>query len=88
MATNKLTKLALQWHSDGLDDKQVLDNVLDDVIYDILEEFGIELSDRQEPRLETIMRSIVDENIDWDELAEADQEARDYEDAKRSAIYE
>lgn len=87
MATNKLTKLALQWHSDGLDDKQVLDNVLDDVIYDILEEFGIELSDRQEPRLETIMRSIVDENIDWDALREADQEARDYQDAKRSAIY-
>lgn len=88
MATNKLTKLALQWHSDGLEDKQVLDNVLDDVIYDILEEYGIELSDREEPRLETTLRSIIDENIDWEALREADIEARDYQDAKRSAIYE
>lgn len=87
MATNKLTKLALQWHSDGLEDKQVLDNVLDDVIYDILEEYGIELSDREEPRLETTLRSIIDENIDWEALREADIEARGYQDAKRSAIY-
>lgn len=88
MATNKLTKLALQWHSDGLEDKQVLDNVLDDVIYDILEEYGIELSDREEPRLETTLRSIIDENIDWDALREADDEARAYGDAKRSVFYE
>lgn len=87
MATNKLTKLALQWHSDGLEDKQVLGNVLDNVIYDILEEYGIELSDREEPRLETTLRSIIDENIDWEALREADIEARDYQDAKRSAIY-
>lgn len=87
MATNKLTKLALQWHSDGLENKQVLDNVLDNVIYDILEEYGIELSDREEPRLETTLRSIIDENIDWEALREADIEARDYQDAKRSAIY-
>lgn len=88
MAINKLTKIALEWHSDGLDDGRVLDNVLDTVLYDFLEEYGIELSDREEPKLEMLLRSIIMENIDWDELAEADQEARDYEDAKRSAIYE
>ena len=88
MAINKLTKIALEWHSDGLDDGRVLDNVLDTVLYDFFEEYGIELSDREEPKLEMLLRSIIMENIDWDELAEADQEARDYEDAKRSAIYE
>lgn len=88
MAINKLTKIALEWHSDGLDDGRVLDNVLDTVLYDFLEEYGIELSDREEPKLEILLRSIISENIDWDELAEADREARDYEDAKRSAIYE
>lgn len=85
--SKQLTKMALQWHSDGLEDKQVLDNVLAEVIYDILEEYGIELSDREEPRLETTLRSIIDENIDWDALREADDEARAYGDAKRSAIY-
>lgn len=88
MAINKLTKMALEWHSDGLDDGRVLDNVLDEVLYDFLEEYGIELSDRQEPKLEMLLRSIISENIDWDALREADQEARDYDDAKRSALYE
>lgn len=87
MAVNKLTKLALDWHSDGIEDTRVLDNVVDEVVYDFLEEYGIELSDREEPRFEMLLRSIISENINWDALREADQEARDYADAKRSAIY-
>lgn len=85
---NKLTKMALEWHSDGLDDKRVLDNVLDEVLYGFLDKYGIELSDREEPRLEMLLRSIISENIDWDALAEADMEAKDYADARRSALYE
>lgn len=84
---NKLTKKALEWHSDGLSDTRVVDNVLDEVLYDFLEEYGIELSDRQEPRLEMLLRSIITENIDWQALEVADAEARDYLDAKRSALY-
>ena len=87
MAVNKLTKMALDWHSDGIEDTRVLDNVVDEVIYDFLEEYGVELSDREEPRFEMLLRSIISENINWDALREADQEARDYADAKRSAIY-
>lgn len=85
---NRLTKMALDWHKDGLGDKQVLDNVLDEVLYDFLDDYGIELSDREEPRLEMLLRSIVSENIDWGALGDADAEARDYADAMRSAIYE
>lgn len=85
---NRLTKMALDWHKDGLGDKQVLDNVLDEVLYDFLDDYGIELSDREEPRLEMLLRSIISENIDWGTLGAADAEARDYADAMRSAIYE
>ena len=85
---NKLTERALEWHSDGLDDSRVLDNVLDEVIYDFLEQYGIELSDREEPKLEMLLRSIISENINWDTLAEADAEARAYDDARRSVFYE
>lgn len=85
---NRLTKMALDWHKDGLGDKQVLDNVLDEVLYDFLDDYGIELSDREEPRLEMLLRSIISENIDWGALGDADAEARDYADAMRSAIYE
>lgn len=85
---NRLTKMALDWHKDGLGDKQVLDNVLDEVLYDFLDDYGIELSDREEPRLEMLLRSIISENIDWGALGDADAEARDHADAMRSAIYE
>ena len=85
---NRLTKMALDWHKDGLGDKEVLDNVLDEVLYDFLDDYGIELSDREEPRLEMLLRSIISENIDWGALGDADAEARDYADAMRSAIYE
>lgn len=85
---NRLTKMALDWHKDGLGDKQVLDNVLDEVLYDFLDDYGIELSDREEPRLEMLLRSIISENIDWGALGDADAEARDYAGAMRSAIYE
>ena len=85
---NRLTKMALYWHKDCLGDKQVLDNVIDEVLYDFLDDYGIELSDREEPRLEMLLRSIISEKIDWDALGDADVEARDYADAMRSAIYE
>ena len=85
--SEQLTKMALEWHSDGLDDKRVLDNVLDEVLYDFLDKYGLELSDREEPRLEMLLRSIISENIDWDALSSADEELRAYNDAKRSAIY-
>jgi hypothetical protein len=80
--------MALEWHSDGLDDSRVLDNVLDEVLYDFIEKYDLELSDRQEPKLEMLLRSIISENINWDALLEADAEARDYDDAKRSVFYE
>ena len=86
--SKRLTKMALEWHSDGLDDKRVLDNVLDEVLYDFLDKYGLELSDREEPRLEMLLRSIISENINWEELRAADDEARDYNDAMRSALYE
>jgi len=86
--SKQLTKMALEWHSDGLDDSRVLDNVLDEVLYDFIEKYDLELSDRQEPKLEMLLRSIISENINWDALLEADAEARDYDDAKRSVFYE
>lgn len=86
--SKRLTKMALEWHSDGLDDKRALDNVLDEVLYDFLDKYDLELSDREEPRLEMLLRSIISENIDWEELRAADDEVRDYNDAKRSALYE
>ena len=79
---NKITKLALEWHSDGLDNNQVVDNVTDALMYDWLEEVEADLSDRQDTRLEMLIKSIVMDNIDWDAIADADKELRAYNEAK------
>lgn len=79
---NKITKLALEWHSDGLDNSQVVDNVADTLMYDWLEEVEADLSDRQDARLEMLIKSIVMDNIDWDAIADADKELRAYNEAK------
>ena len=79
---NKITKLEIEWHSDGLDNNQVVDNVTDTLMYDWLEEVEADLSDRQDTRLETLIKSIVMDNIDWDAIADADKELRAYNEAK------
>lgn len=87
MASRYLTDQAQAWHDDGCDDKHVIDNVLDTIMYDILERYDLELSDHEEAKLEMLMRGVVTEQIDWEEIEENDRNARDYADAKRSAIY-
>ena len=84
---NKLTKMALEWRKDGLTDGKVVENVRDELVYGILEQYEIDLSDHNEAKLESLMRNIVDDAINWDELDELDREGRAWEDAKRSAIY-
>ena len=68
--------------TDGLDNNQVVDNVTDTLMYDWLEEVEADLSDRQDTRLEMLIRSIVMDNIDWDAIADADKELRAYNEAK------
>lgn len=87
MTSDVLTEMAQAWHDDGQDDKRVIDNVLDTVMYDFLEKYELELSDHEEAKLEMLLRGIVTEQINWEAIADADREARDYDDAKRSAIY-
>lgn len=84
---NKLTKMALEWRKDGLTDGKIVENVKDELVYDILEQYQIDLSDHHEAKLESLMRNIVDDNINWEELEQLDREGKAWEDARRSAIY-
>lgn len=84
---NKVTKMALDWLSDGLTEAKAVENVKDELIYEILEQNELELDDAQTAKLERVIRVAVDENIDWEEIESACEEDRAYQDAKRSAIY-
>lgn len=84
---NKVTKMALDWLSDGLTEAKAVENVKDELIYEILEHNELELDDAQTAKLERVIRVAVDENINWEEIEDACKESEAYNDAKRSAIY-
>ena len=84
---NKVTKMALDWLSDGLTEAKAVENVKDELVYDILEQYELELDDKEMAKLERVIRVAVDANINWDEIEEACREGEAYRDAKRSAIY-
>ena len=50
---NKVTKMALDWLSDGLTEAKAVENVKDELIYDILEQNELELDDAQTAKLES-----------------------------------
>lgn len=84
----KITEMALEWNAEGLSDERIIGNVVDEVMYEIIDRYGLDLSDHEQAKLEMFLRGVVPDNIEWEVLDEANQEAADYEDAKRSAIYE
>lgn len=84
----KITKIALDYNAEGLSDKKIIENTVDEIMYEIIDNYDLDLSDSDQAKLEMLLRGTVPENIEWEVLEEANQEAADYEDAKRSAIYE
>ena len=85
--SDKLTEMAEFWQQDGLPDSQIIDNVTYEVLYDFIDQYELSLSDTQEAKLTMLIRSIVTENVNWDKLSENNENAADWDDAKRSAIY-
>lgn len=84
---NKVTKMALAWLGDGLTEAKAVENVKDELVYDILEQYELQLEDKEMAKLERIVRVAVDTNINWEEIEGACAESEAYRDAKRSAIY-
>ena len=38
-------------------------------------------------KFENLMRPLISESVDWQEIADADQDAREWDEARRDAIY-
>lgn len=84
---NKLTEMALERNVDGNTDKDIIDGVLDETMRQLIEDYGLELSSTDEAKLEMLLRVGIIDGIEWEVLEDANIEAADYADAKRSAIY-
>ena len=85
--TNAVTELARKWNADGQDHAHIIYNVSDEIAQEMVDKFDLDVTDAQGARLEMALHDIVEDSIDWDVLADDDENAADWEDARRSAIY-
>ena len=85
--TNAVTELARKWNADGQDHAHIIYNVSDEIAQEMIDKFDLDVTDAQGARLEMALHDIVEDSIDWDVLADDDENAADWEDARRSAIY-
>ena len=83
---SRLTESARDWNKDGQDDAHIIYNTTEEVVEHICDYFGIEMTDAQASRVEMALHDPVRDSIDWDVLEQDNESARDWEDAKRSAI--
>lgn len=83
----RLTNMALEWRQDNATDKEIIENVVSTLMCDVLENYELELSDHDEEKLERLLRSIVPDQIDWEEVDNCDINAREWSESARSAIY-
>ena len=83
MDRQKLTDLAQAYHDDGADTRHVLDSVADDVITDTLEKYNLDVTRKEYDLMRLAILTILPDAIDWEQIEEADEEARAYDEAKR-----
>lgn len=81
-----VTDMAQAWHDDGDDNAHVIYQVSNEIVEATAEKYGLELTDVQQAQLEIAFHEIVNESIDWDEIAENDRNAQEYDEARRAAI--
>lgn len=86
MSITKVTEAARDWNADGQDRAHIIYNVADEIAQKMVDEYELDVTDAQYTKLEMALHDIVDDSIDWGVLEQDDESARDWEDAKRSAI--
>ena len=83
----KVTELARAYNADGHDKAHIIAYVSEDIAQDMIDDYELDTTQAQAMALEIALHPIVAESIDWGQLEQDDENARDWEDARRSAIY-
>ena len=87
MSITKVTEAARDWNKDGQDDAHIVYYVAEEIAQAMIDEYELDVTDAQLAKLEIALHDIVKDSIDWSVLAQDNESAADWEDAKRSAIY-
>lgn len=88
MSTTRITDVVQAYHDDNFDDKHAVDAAAEDMLYELCERWGLEYpDDALVDKFAAIMRPTIEESVDWQEIADADEDAREWDEARREAMY-
>ena len=86
--TSRITDVVQAYHDDGFSDRDAMDSAAGDMCYELCEKWGLEYpSDAELEAFAKVMLPLIDASVDWQEIADADQDAREWDEARRDAIY-
>ena len=86
--TSRITEVVQAYHDDNFSDRDAMDSAAGDMFYEICEKWGLDYpDDAMIEKFENLMRPLISESVDWQEIADADQDAREWDEARRDAIY-
>lgn len=85
---SKITEVVQAYHDDNFDDRHAVEAAAGDMLYDMCESWGLEYPDgKLEDEFAKVMASLIEESVDWQHLADCDENARGWEEARREALY-
>lgn len=83
---SRITDIAQAWHDDGDDDAHVIYQTANEIVEDMAERYGLEMTQAQQMQIEMALHEPVKNSIDWDKIAEDDENAREWDEARRSGL--
>lgn len=85
--SDDITDMVQEWHDDGDDNAHAIYNAGEEIIEATIEKYNLEPTNEQKMRLAFIMHEIIEDSVDWDKISADDENAREWDEAKRSALY-
>lgn len=85
---SRITDVVQAYHDDGLNNRSSIDSAANDMLDELCEAWGLEYPDEATAdRFVEVMRPLIDESVDWQQIADDDENAREWDEARREAIY-
>lgn len=83
---SEVTRMVQAWHNDGDDDQTATYKAAGEIAEATCEKYGLNWTKSQLAELEDILHELVLDSVIWEKIEQDDENARDWEDAKRSAL--
>ena len=87
-SVNRITELVQAYHDDNFNNRSAMDSAAGDMLYKLCDLYGLEYPDDSTvDAFAKLMRPVIEDSVDWQQIADDDENAREWDEARREAIY-